>query len=89
MSDQTAAGWFNQFDPDILAVQGVKGNDQWCIRHWAPAPVFGANGVKAAILLLSAVVNLDEEPREPYCCQLGDQVMYDIWGKCPPERIEP
>jgi hypothetical protein len=96
MSDQIATEWFDQFPVDELASRGVMGSDQWCIRHWAPAPVFGANGIAATLMLINLAVKnpipLADVPAilnrstgaEPLCCRLGDQVVFDVWGKCPP-----
>jgi hypothetical protein len=84
-----ATEWFDQpaFSPWLLDVQGIQGNEQWCARHWAPCPVMGANGIKAAVMLASAVMSAGLNSVDgPLCCQLGDQEMFDIWGQCPPTR---
>lgn len=78
----TAAEWFDQFadaDPRI------QGNDQWCGRHWSPCPVFGANGLGAAVEIITAALEADllKSPG-PVCCALGDDKMYEIWGHWPP-----
>ena len=85
MTDQNSTAWFDQFTPEILAIEGVRGNEQWCARHWAPCPLLGGNGIKATLLLVEAAINETIDTRAPLCCRLGDQAMYDIWGKCPPE----
>lgn len=86
------AGWFGQFPP---APDGWT-HEQWCWRHWAPCPVFGANGIAASLMVMSDVIALmpvdaTTEGRNRWmadagrlCCTLGDERMYAIWGKCPP-----
>lgn len=85
--------WFDQFPP----APEDWSHDQWCWRHWAPCPVLGANGMLASVMTMSRIVELmpaeitDTEQRNAWmadlghiCCTLGDQVMFEIWGKCPP-----
>jgi hypothetical protein len=84
--------WFDQFtklEPDGWVSQ------QWCWRHWAPCPVLDANGVLAALYVMTeftagassaAEANAAISPEHgKMCCRLGDAVMYKIWGQCPPE----
>lgn len=73
-------------------------NPQWCARHWAPCPAMGANGIAAAMELTGLFLeqNPDKSPDQlneamdqmlldtPQCCQLGDEKMHEIWGRCPP-----
>lgn len=92
--DQTDASvWFDQFP---VALRHIKGNDQWCARHWAPCPLLGANGVGAATELMQVFVDEIATERTPeglnaemqrtgrLCCALGDDRMYKIWGHWPP-----
>jgi len=82
--------WFDQpaMAPWLLDVQGIKGNEQWCARHWAPCPIMGANGIKATLMLATTAVEANLSSADgQLCCQLGDQVMYDIWGQCPPSEM--
>jgi hypothetical protein len=94
--NENPSAWFDQFNE--YAEQNPQGNPQWCMRHWAPCPAMGANGMMAAIDVLMHItdeitaersltpgeMNLAAEVLEPWCCHLGDEVMYEIWGKCPP-----
>ncbi len=90
--------WFDQF---LVAIKdaGVGGSGQWCARHWAPCPLLGANGIGAAVEVMSAwledgqLAGVDHSPealnarldsRGPVCCQLGDDKMFEIWGHWPP-----
>lgn len=89
----TPAEWFDQFP---LAPDWPEGG-QWCARHWAPCPCLGANGIGAAMDLLSVFVNevateaktADDMNKQMaaaghLCCTLGDERMYELWGKWPP-----
>lgn len=89
----TPADWFDQFPP----APDDWAHDQWCWRHWAPCPVFGANGMGASLMVMTRITELmpveitDTEQRNRWmqelgrlCCTLGDDVMYEIWGKWPP-----
>jgi hypothetical protein len=94
---QPPTEWFDQF---IDAEPEGWSHPQWCWRHWAPCPVYGANGILASIMIISEV--LDKAPddltndgvgeymdeRGAMCCELGDEAMYRIWGKCPPTGPE-
>lgn len=83
--------WFDQ-----LPTIGIGTSEQWCARHWAPCPVFGANGIGATVELMQVFVNEIAKPGTPeamnaqmraagrLCCTLGDQRMYEIWGHWPP-----
>lgn len=97
MGAQDPAGWFDQFPP---ATDGWT-HEQWCWRHWAPCPVFGANGIAASLMAMTRIVDLmpaeitDTDQRNRWmrdlgllCCTLGDAAMYEIWGKCPPSAPE-
>lgn len=85
--------WFDQFP---LAPGWPEGG-QWCARHWAPCPILGANGMGATVQLMQIFVSelapADQPPAAMQaaldkagrlCCALGDQRMYDLWGKWPP-----
>ncbi len=90
--------FFDQFvtHPRFSEVKGRM--PWWCARHWAPCPAFGANGVSASIELTaiflaefahgesdpSVLTIAIEEWETPMCCQLGDERMYVLWGKCGP-----
>jgi hypothetical protein len=89
-----ATAWFDQF-PDA---PGWK-HDQWCARHWAPAPLLGANGAGAAIEVIKTFVeevapdchtaaerNARMQAAGRLCCTLGDERMYEIWGHWPPSK---
>jgi hypothetical protein len=93
---QPATSWFNQFtdaEPEDWA------HDQWCWRHWAPCPVYGANGILASIMVMSELLEQAPEDltddgvgqymhgRGVMCCSLGDEVMYQIWAQCPPSGL--
>lgn len=91
----SAAGWFDQFAGYLAAHPQVQGSAQWCRRHWAPCPALGANGLLASVMLIQAfaeaseggsadVMNAQMDAMSPLCCMLGDDLMYDIWGQCPP-----
>lgn len=93
MSGETtdATAWFDQF-PEATDWD----HEQWCARHWAPCPVFGANGLGAATELMSIFINEVSSGGKPesmnaqmraagrLCCTLGDERMYDLWGHWPP-----
>jgi hypothetical protein len=95
-----AGGWFDQFTEYLAAHPEVVGNEQWCRRHWAPCPALGANGILASMMLMQIFVDdimppgltsVDDQnaalaEASPVCCRLGDERMYDVWGKCPPAR---
>ncbi len=94
----TPTEWFDQFPH--LANEADWHNDQWCPRHWAPCPILGANGIAATLEVIQAFINeiapsgakthaamqasMEETGR--LCCTLGDQRMYDIWGRCGPSK---
>jgi hypothetical protein len=92
MALQHPTGWFDQFPP---TPEGWT-HDQWCWRHWAPCPVFGGNGMGAAVEVMTEVVKLMPADATPegrnqwmvdagkLCCTLGDERMYEIWGHWPP-----
>lgn len=93
---QSPAEFFDQFIP-------VEPEDwshaQWCWRHWAPCPVLEANGILASIMVMSEILEQGPDDltndtvgaymdgRGAMCCELGDEVMYWIWGKCPPSGV--
>lgn len=88
------AGWFDQFVFDEPEDWDAR---QFCWRHWAPAPQLGANGIAAALMVmtcnLTGVTGPEEvkallNGTERLCCRLGDEQMYKIWGQCPPARRE-
>lgn len=97
----TATEWFDQFVPHLESRHGVQGGEQWCARHWAPCPLLHGNGIGAAADLISRFINAHPgingptemqakmEELSPLCCWLGDQEMYDLWGKWPPVNYEP
>lgn len=86
-----ATEWFDQF-PDAPDWQ----HDQWCARHWAPCPILGANGFGASTELISIFINEVSAGGSPdamnaqmhaagrLCCTLGDERMYELWGRWPP-----
>jgi hypothetical protein len=94
-----ATEWFDQFSglrPETAELWNTKG--QWCPRHWAPCPQFGANGFGASVELVQTFINALSEPAtDPealnrlmdeagyLCCKLGDERMYELWGHWPPE----
>jgi hypothetical protein len=93
--NQDATAWFDQFKPLDTTTWT---HNQWCPRHWAPCPVFGANGIGAAVELLQAFVgefavsgstpeqlNRQMQRISPICCTLGDERMYELWGHWPPK----
>lgn len=93
----TPTEWFDQFPPN----PAMDGHQQWCARHWGPCPNLGANGILAVIKLqqiwlneIATGTNSSELNTEllamtkPVCCQLGDERMYEVWGKCPPGEGE-
>jgi hypothetical protein len=96
MSDLTPAEWFDQFPPNLA----MDGHEQWCARHWAPCPVLGANGIGAFVEVMQIFVD-EMTPKESLssaernrhlkkagrlCCALGDERMYEIWGRWPPSE---
>jgi hypothetical protein len=90
------SAWFDQFPP---TPDGWT-HDQWCWRHWAPCPVFGANGIGASLELVqifvdeishggdAAAMNAQMYAAGRLCCTLGDERMYEIWGHWPPDAQE-
>lgn len=89
----TPTEWFDQFPP----ADGWPEGGRWCARHWAPCPCLGANGIGAAMDLLHIFVNeiaTDVKTSDDMnaqmataghiCCALGDERMYELWGKWPP-----
>ena len=52
MPDLAPGQWFDQFPPQPK----MDGHAQWCGRHWAPCPVFRANGLQAAAAVLNEFV---------------------------------
>ena len=93
MSPLSPKEWFDQFGENGTGLVG----EQWCRRHWAPCPVFGANGIMASIMMMSAWSAQQHQPgmtpgdmnalmtlQGALCCVLGDDAMYEIWGECPP-----
>jgi hypothetical protein len=93
---QDARAWFDQFPLD-----GIRASEQWCARHWAPCPLLGANGIGAAVELMRAFVDEIAAPGSSpaalsaqmqaagrLCCTLGDERMYEIWGRWPPSPSE-
>ena len=74
--------------------------DQWCARHWAPCPLLGANGIgctvevmqiflneiKPANLTSPAAINRYMHNVGKLCCTLGDERMYEIWGRWGPKQ---
>ncbi len=85
MNREIATQWFNQFTPAVIAEYGVEATGQWCARHWAPCPILGGNGLKAAVLMAeAAVMNAFPNDGEPWCCRVGDVGMFFLWGACPP-----
>jgi hypothetical protein len=97
----SAAEWFDQFPPLKNAGEWPAGS-QWCPRHWAPCPLFGANGIGASTELMQVFLDeissashaaanpetLNREMAEasPLCCRLGDERIYEIWGHWPPSQ---
>lgn len=88
----TPAEWFDQFP--VPPVE--REHPQWCERHWAPCPQLGANGLGAALELVQAFVSgqqgglhYEELNRRlaaagKLCCALGDEKMYELWGRWGP-----
>ncbi len=79
MADLTPTEWFDQF-PDAPGWE----HDQWCARHWAPCPILGANGIGASVALMQVFVNEQMRAAGRLCCALGDERMYELWGRWPP-----
>ncbi len=93
----TPTEWFDRFlsEPDFGSVKGRL--PWWCARHWAPCPLADANGIGMVIDLgrifldetpsahqLSDIEELNKIPltwTTPFCCQLGDKRMYELWTK--------
>ena len=98
---QNPTAWFDQFPP----APDWPADSQWCARHWAPCPGFGANGILATIMVMQRAVtdlifaeaveagpeamNQAMHDAGRLCCSLGDEVMYEIWGQCPPSGPAP
>jgi hypothetical protein len=64
--------WFDQFN-DL----DITGNEQWCGRHWAPCPVFRANGIGATVELVRVFVDEiagQHDPRVAYPDWLNDRM---------------
>lgn len=51
--DLTPAQWFDQFPRQPQ----MDGHPQWCGRHWAPCPVFGANGMQASMVVMERFID--------------------------------
>jgi hypothetical protein len=94
MSESTV--WFDQFTGMPQIPRG-----QWCARHWAPCPFLNANGIGATIELMGIFINeiavdctnaeeLNKKIEEigNICCYLGDDRMYEIWGRWGPNTLE-
>lgn len=92
-----AAEFFDQFPPlEDEAAWPAEG--QWCARHWSPAALLGANGVGAATELMAifvseiappnvksaAMLNRELAKAGRLCCKLGDERLYEIWGRWRP-----
>ena len=58
MTKQDPKEWFDQFPPNALMDQ----HRQWCARHWAPCPTFGANGIAASAHLMSLFIERVLDP---------------------------
>lgn len=101
MTPLEKAAWFDQFSPHL---ETVGANESWCARHWAPCPLFGANGIGATMdvirrfldamraevdIVTPADLNRRMSEVGQLCCWLGDEAMYDIWGQWPPEGRRP
>jgi len=93
---QNPTSWFDQFNSKL---DEISGSEQWCARHWAPATVYGANGLGASIEMMQLFVEevapdakttaaLDARLHAVgrVCCTLGDEMMYEIWAHWPPRR---
>jgi hypothetical protein len=91
-----AALWFSQFIPYKPA--GWE-HDQWCWRHWAPCPLYDANGIAASLEVMAtwrsahvplgttfAEANVLMAEAGKLCCALGDDAMFRVWGRNGPER---
>jgi hypothetical protein len=97
--DLTPAGWFDQF-PGLAEGATWPDGSAWCPRHWAPCPVLGANGIGAATELMqiwieelapkgsysAAAMNRHLAAAGRICCTLGDERMYEIWGRWTPAQ---
>jgi hypothetical protein len=100
MTDLSPAEWFDQF-PSLAVNSEWPADSQWCPRHWAPCPLLGANGIGAATELMSifinemsaggdaAAMNAQMQAMGRLCCTLGDDRMYELWGKWPPSDGQP
>lgn len=92
----TATEFFDQFTGPPDAPKGSP----WCARHWAPASLVGCNGkgasldlgrIFAATLLPAWARSPGARRRElakqsPVCCKLGDERIYQLWGRWPPPK---
>ena len=92
-----AAEFFDQFPP-LENASDWPAEGQWCARHWAPAALLGANGIGAATELMSifvkeiapsnvksaAMLNRELVKHGHLCCELGDDRVYEVWGRWPP-----
>jgi hypothetical protein len=93
----TATEFFDQFPP-LEQAATWPANSAWCRRHWAPCPLLRANGIGAAVELMTIFTgellppwansprarNRELAKQSPLCCKLGDQRMYELWGHWPP-----
>jgi hypothetical protein len=94
-----AWAWFDQF-PELAEGVSWPDDTQMCPRHWAPCSVLGANGIGCVTELMSIWLK-EIAPKGSYspgarnrqlkatgyiCCLLGDERMYDIWGKWGPSE---
>lgn len=89
MDDMTPKQFFDQFIP--LISQDIN-LGTWCPRHWGPCAIMHAEGMGATLEMLDTFIEKFESDEElfkqseqhPICCLLGDDIMFDIWGKYPP-----
>lgn len=58
MSDE-AIDFFGDYDGYIkYAEENETGTPQWCVRHWAPAPVEGLSGATATVKILGKTLEM-------------------------------
>lgn len=95
---QDPKAWFDQFNSVPVPEPMKSGSHQFCWRHWAPAPMLGANGIGFTITMMqrfmedSPECTSAEEFNEKLnnigyvCCHYGDTVCYELWSEWGPDE---
>jgi hypothetical protein len=73
-----------------------QSSGHFCPRHWIPAAVHGKNGIIGSMELMRRAVaampsnytspkarNRWMEDHSPYCCELGDEAIEQLWSTVP------